>query len=174
MDNQKTDKVARFILIVNEAINNVEYMYQPTINAMNYKMDTLLGIWESINKPDLTDITCDQNVNFFNITLLICEMLADHNKYECNMNYFLKEEIREISNMCTKFLNIYIFDKNKLKTKFKSDSVTTSLIDKFHENLSIFNADIEMSLKFKNVFTKYLKVDNQEVLFFKITVFSFK
>jgi len=172
VENLKTDRVAKFVLIVNEAINELDYMDQPTINAMNYKINTILGIWESVNvsRPTSADVALDKNVNFFNILLLICEMISEHNKYTSNSRIFENQSIREMSNMCTKFLNIYLHDKTKLKANFAKDHLVLQLIDKFNDNLAIFNADVEMSLKFQNVFTKYLDINNEEILYYRITV----
>jgi len=173
VENLFGGRIAKFVLTINDAINLVEFMYQPTTNAMNYKISTIIGVCESLKLVEASgdsEIVVDKGVNFFNVMLIICEMLNEHNNYTCNLELFQRESIKEMNSLCTKFLNLNLNDKSKLIRKFSEDNQIKELITKFSDNLSILNADVEMSLKFRTVFTNYLKINEVDVLYYRITV----
>ena len=98
-------------------------------------------------------------------------MLNESNNYTCNLPLFQNQSIREMNSLCSKFLTLYSEDKDGLTERFfESSDEIKDLISKFSNNLSFFNSEIDISLQFKNVFTKYLSVSNTEILYHRITV----
>ena len=170
VENKDANRIARFMLTVNDKINNLEYMDEPTVNAMNYKINSIIAVCEKLSLKEITAENIDKNVNFFNIMLLICEMLNDHNKFSCNMSLFHQENLREMTSLCTKFLNIYLTDKSKLLGKYYNNETNKEIINKFTEDLAVLHANIDISLKFRNVYTNYRIINEVEVLYYRITV----
>jgi hypothetical protein len=136
---------------------------------MNYKFYTVSGLYKNVKAIDVNDTKYDKKTNFFNLMLLISELLNEHNNYAYNLPIFENEDIREMSNMCTKFLNVYSNDE--AKSEFVDNwKDWGSYVDGLARYVLLLNLDMEMSLKVMGIFTCYKSIKGKITLFYRITV----